>query len=80
MSKISLNEFETVSDLFLAYYDAKSKAKEAGWIEKNFQKYPKLKDIWKSFDTKIKDMEKKTDSVAKPYLKDKGIDTSNLGK
>jgi hypothetical protein len=74
MSKITLREFESVSDLFLAYYAAKAQAKEDGWIERHFKKYPALRSIWKVFDQRVKDMEKKTDAIAKPYLQSQDTD------
>ena len=59
MSKITLKEFRDLTDLFATYYSQKSDNREDGWIEKTFQKYPALKNIWKDFDKKIKDIEDK---------------------
>ena len=58
MSKITLKEFRDLTDLFATYYSQKSDNREAGWIEKKFQKYPALKNIWNDFDKKIKAAEK----------------------
>ena len=74
MSKITLKEFKDVTDLFLSYYKARAAKREDGWIEKAFKKEPKLKNVWKDFDRKIKDAERQTDRTAVPYLKQKGID------
>jgi hypothetical protein len=78
MSKITLKEFKDLTDLFVSYYERKSDNTEAGWIEKKFQKYPTLKNIWKDFDKKIKDAENRIDKTAVPYLKSQGIDVSKL--
>ncbi len=78
MSKITLKEFKDLTDLFATYYSQKSDNREDGWIEKTFAKYPALKNIWKDFDKKIKDAEKRIDKTAVPYLKSKGIDPSKL--
>jgi hypothetical protein len=80
MSKITLKEFNDFTDLFLTYYQEKGKKREDGWIERTFKKNPKLKDMWKSFDRKIKDAEKQVDAVAKPYMKSQGIDVDKLNK
>jgi hypothetical protein len=78
MSKITLKEFKDLTDLFATYYSQKSDNREEGWIEKTFQKYPALKNIWKDFDKKIKDAETRIDKTAVPYLKNQGIDVSKL--
>lgn len=78
MSKITLKEFKDLTDLFATYYSQKSDNREDGWIEKTFQKYPALKNIWKDFDKKVKDAENKIDKTAVPYLKSQGIDVSKL--
>jgi hypothetical protein len=78
MSKITLKEFKDLTDLFATYYSQKSDNREDGWIEKTFQKYPALKNIWKDFDKKIKDAENRIDKTAVPYLKSQGIDVSKL--
>ena len=78
MSKITLKEFQDLTDLFVTYYKNKSNNREDGWTEKTFAKYPKLKNIWKDFDKKIKDAETKIDKTAVPYLKSQGIDVSKI--
>lgn len=68
IKKSPSGHFETVSDIFLAYYDAKSKIEEDGWIEKAFKRDSNLKNIWKGFDKSIEKMEERTDKIASPYL------------
>ncbi len=60
--------FRSAEDIFLTYLNNKTANREDGWIEKSF-----AKDIWKSFDKKIREAESKIDQSAIAYLSNLGI-------
>ncbi len=66
-------KFDDVESIFASYYSQKSVSREAGWIEKKFQKYSFGKNIWKNFDRKIKNAENEIDKTAVPYLHERGL-------
>lgn len=74
MSKITLKEFQSFVDLFKYYHAEKSKGREKQWLDKVFDKNPKIKSIMKKYNDDINRLDKEADRMIKPYLKDKGVD------